>query len=200
MNLNRFWYYLSIVSIVVIAFGLGTLYGMREKENTKQDKITITGPNLSIRNSLTEMEIRQIEGSVDSKSITGFGQLYFKINNDRDTTELLVNLTSVPQSISQSNQTNKIDIPNTLKISTAKRSVDGLNYEYEYIGSITLEEPNNNLRSGRFSTIIENKLSSLERIVLFADDENIQNVFVDTSPDLPSEVRKKPAPFFWIDL
>jgi len=187
------------MGIIAITFYLGFLFGNRERVSELPDNIQVVGPNLSIKNSLTEMEIREIYGSPDSQNIGVYGQLFFK-NNGEDETEILIQMLNVPSQVLQSNGQVAVDIPNQLRIATARRSIDGLDYEYNYIGVIIFDEPVNNLRSGKFSTILEQDISRLERIVFFAEDDTVQNVFTDTSPDLPPQVRSRPAPFFWSEL
>jgi hypothetical protein len=202
MNLQKFWYFTSVLGILILTFYLGFLYGNRERVNDMDDNIQVVGPNLSIKNSLTEMEIREVAGSQDSQNIEVFGQLFFKVEtvDEEDQTEILIQMRGVPDEAVQSNGEINVSIPNQLRVATARRSIDGLDYEYTYIGVLILDEPVENQRAGKFSTILESDLSRLERLVLFAEDENIQNVFTDTSPDLPPQVRSRPAPFFWVEL
>jgi alpha-D-ribose 1-methylphosphonate 5-phosphate C-P lyase len=149
------------------------------------------------------MEIRDIVGSNDSQNIQTFGQFFFKtteISTGNNEVELLIQMRNIPPEVVQSNAQGKVQIPQQLRILTAKRSIDGLDYEYEPIGVIIFDEPVENLRSGKFSTILEQNITSVERIVFVPEDEGVQNVFTDTSPDRPPQVRSRPAPFFWSEL
>lgn len=199
MNLQRFWYIVTVAGVLLLTFYLGFLSGNRERISDEPDNIAVVGPNLSIQNSLTEVEIRDIQGSSNSVDIQVFGQLFFKTTEDGKT-EVLITMKSVPSEVVQSNNQVRINIPNDFQIKTARRSIDGQNFEYEPIGVITLDEPVDGTRTGKFSTILEKDISRLERIVFEARDNSIQNVFTDNSPDLPPIVRTQPAPFFWSEL
>jgi hypothetical protein len=198
MNLQKIWYIITFLGIIVFVFYLGFLYGNREKYNNEEDEILVIGPNYSIQNSLTLMEIRPILGSNDSQNIQAFGNLYFKLNKDQ--IEILIQINNVPNQVTQQNGKVRKDIPNELKISTAKRSLDGQNYDYEEIGKLVFDQPQNNLRSGKFSTIIKTPITSIERIVFQPVLDNDTNIFVDDNPDLPSAVRSSPAPYFWVEI
>lgn len=199
MNLQRFWYIVTVAGVLLLTFYLGFLSGNRERISDEPDNIAVVGPNLSIQNSLTEVEIRDIQGSSNSTDIQIFGQLFFKTTDDGET-EVLITMKSVPAEVVQSNNQVRVNIPNDFQIKTARRSIDGQNFEYEPIGVITLDEPVDGTRTGKFSTILEKDISRLERIVFEARDNTIQNVFTDNSPDLPPIVRTQPAPFFWSEL
>lgn len=197
MNLKKFWYGLVITLIICLVFFMGFLYGNREKIDKTDDLIKVIGPNNSIQNSLTQIETRSIVGSLDSQQLGEFGQLYFKII-DSENTEILIRLANVPTNVKQLKSKKEKVIPNELNVATAKRSVDGLDYEYTEIGKVIFDEPKNNLRTAKFSTNLGNDLRDVERVVLMPVKPEDENVFVDQNADLPPKVRDKPAPFFWV--
>lgn len=197
MNLQKIWYIITFIGIGIFVFYLGFLYGNREKVNKSDDNILVIGPNSSIQNTLSLMEIRPILGSSDSQNIQIYGNLYFKVSEQQ--TEILIQINNVPNEVKQPNSQAKKSIPNELKIATAKRSIDGQNFEYEEIGKLAFDQPQNNTRSGKFSTIIKKPISIYERIVLLPVLDNDSNIFIDTNPDLPPLVRSNPAPYYWIE-
>jgi hypothetical protein len=197
MSLQRIWYGLLMIATICVVFFLGFLYGNREKINSSSDQIRVVGPNNSIQNSLSQIETRPVLGSVDSQNLGEFGQLYFKIN-DQKNTEILIRLSNVPATVKQTKNKKEKPIPNILTVATAQRSLDGLDYQYTEVGKIIFDEPKNGLRTAEFSSNLSHDLRNVERIVLLPTRPEDQNVFVDQNADLPPKVRDKPAPFFWV--
>jgi hypothetical protein len=197
MNLRKFWIALGILAAIGIVFYLGFLYGNREKVDASEDKTTVVGPNLSVQNSLTQIETRNIYGAVETQNIQVLGQLYYKLEDD-NRTEILIKLENIPAKIRQSSSKKEKPIPTELEIFTAKRSFDGQDYDYTKVGKIIFDEPRGNVRAGRFSTIVLENLANIERIMLFPVKPEEDSIFTDTSADLPLKVRQRPAPYFWI--
>lgn len=199
MNLQKFWYVITIFGVLSITFYLGFLYGNRERMDARQPNLVVVGPNLSIENSLTRMEIRDIRGSRNAKDIETFGQLYFKSNADGKT-ELLIRMAGVPAEVKQAQGGATKSIPNELHIQVARRSLDGLDFITEEIGTLVFDEPINNVRSGRFSTVYDKTIVGIDRIQFVSIKEGEENIFLDSDPDLPPQVRTRPAPYFWVEL
>ena len=200
MKLKQIWYIISILGIIALILYSGYLIGRRDLIDSAPDAITLIGPNSSIQNSLTEIEIRPIQGSVDSQVVTAnFGQFYFK-SVSTDKIEILFRIQNVPDLVLQNKSKQSRSIPNELDIVTCKRSINGLDYEYTKIGKLIFDEPKNKIRSASFSTIIKSNLNGVERVWLLPNKPEDANVFIDTSPDLPINVRKNPAPYFWVIL
>ncbi len=202
MNLKRLWYILTICMIAGVVFYLGFLFGNREFVNDQPDDITVVGPNSSRQNSFSDMIIKDIYMSKNSRDITVSGQLYYKIVGDK--TEILIKLVNVPTEIKQSENNRKKNMPTTLLIETAQRVPSGMDYKYTEIGEISFDEPINGLMTGTFTTIVDFALtdfdSIIERIVFTSVDEDDENLFIYPDPNLPANVRNLPTPYFWIVL
>ncbi len=200
MNLKTVTSIMFSVLLLVSSFAAGFFYGNRDRLNNQPPIIDITTTNFARRNSLSDIRVLDIWGAVSAQKRTGFGQLYYKTAANQ--TEILVRLQNVPLTVSGNNQ--KVTLPNSLSIKTARRTSDGLNYVYETIGQIMLDEPVNGLRKGEFSTILDYSINDLnkpvERIMFYSSDTEINNIFLDDDPNLPVQVRREPAPFFWVIL
>jgi hypothetical protein len=223
-NLRRLYYLFIFLSLVVLVFYLGFLYGTREKVNSALDNLTVNNPNGQVLNSISQIQQRAIQGSVNSEQIETFGDMYFIINR-KNQTEIVINLQRVPTSIKQAKGQATVAIPQQLRVDIARRVRDSDNketYQYEnvslvenVVATLTLNDAQNGLRSGSFSGIIDSPIidgngvkSNIERVVLRPVDPNIVNVFIDRDADLPlkiggnvkANVPGQPAPFFWIKL
>jgi len=200
MNLKTVTSIVLSTLLLVAAFFAGFFYGNRERVNSQPPTVEVTAANLARRNSLSDIRVLDIWGAVSTQKKAGFGQLYYKTSLTQ--TEILVRLQNVPLTILGNNQ--KISLPNSLSIKIARRTNDGLNYSYETIGQIMLDEPVNGLRAGEFSTILDYSINDLdkrvERIMFYSADTTINNIFLDDDPNLPVQVRREPAPFFWVVL
>lgn len=202
MNLKRLWYIITVLMIFGVVFYLGYLMGNREYVNNQPDDIVLIGPNLSQQNSFSDMIIKDIYGSKNSKDIAVFGELYYKIVGDK--TELFVRLHNAPLEVRQTQNNLRKSIPQTLNIQSAERTPDGLKYNYTNIGQITFNEPQNDTMSAEFTTIVDFPLtainSSVERLVFTGVEEGDENLFIYPDPNLPAYERNLPAPYFWVVL
>ncbi len=202
MQSNKLFRNLFLLCIAVALIVAGYLLGVRNRIDSSHNEITTISPNNAIENSLSQIQTRDVTGAINPGSVNIFGQFYYKIVDNR--TEILIKLNNVPEEVKTDSQSKKI--PDKLKISTADRGLDGLNYEYQEIGVISFDEPKNGVRSASFTTVIEPNefgrplISSIERIVFEPINDEEANIFKDSSPDLPQNVRDNPAPYFWIVL
>ena len=223
-NIRRLYYLFIFLSLVVLVFYLGFLYGTREKINSSSDLIEVENPNGQVLNSISQIQQRSIKGSVNSEQIETFGDMYFIINR-KNQTEIVINLQRIPNTIKQAKGQISAPIPQQLRVDIARRVRGDDNIEtYQYINvslvenvvaTVTLNEAVNGLRSASFSGIIDSPIidkngvkSNIERVVLRPVDTSITNVFIDRDPDLPSKIGGnvkanipgEPAPFFWVKL
>lgn len=193
-------YFLLVLVVLTGTFYLGYLYGQRQSYNQQDSQIRVVAGNQARRNSLSDIQVIDIWGAVTKTKSTGFGQLYLKVSQNQ--TELLLRLQNVPLKIVGSS--GSLELPSALSIETAALTSDGLDYNYTQIGRISLDEPINGLRTGEFSTILDYSIFdpklAIQRIVLRAEDQTIQNLFLDEDPNLPAQVRREPAPLFWAVL
>jgi hypothetical protein len=208
MQLQKFLRYFGFGLLAISLLLAGYMIRERQEYDKKPDAITLVGPNLAIQNSLSKLETKDLIGFDENGNIRSFGQFYYKVLENKNT-ELLFSLSGVVSSVKQANLKGEKAIPNNLKIMLARKVQGGLDYEYEYIGKITFDEPKNSIRSGRFSTIIKpikignDSLSALintKQIVFQPEKPEDENIFRNTSPDIPQKVREKPAPYFWVNI
>jgi len=190
----------------MVVFYFGFLFGIRENINSEKDEITLIGPNGANQNFITQIQKKDVSGLLNSEKIATYGEMLFIVEEKK--TQILISLKDIPNSVKQTKSSNKLEkaIPSKLNVALARRTVDGLDYEYEIVGELSFDAPKNNSRSGQFSKILEQSFSdtsvkSIQRIELQPIDKNKDfNLFSEDNPNLPIEVRKKPAPFFWINL
>jgi hypothetical protein len=200
--------YLAIAGIVIFGLGIGVRHRIAVSDQT--DNLTVVGPNQSIQNSLTEMNIRDVVGVMEIGGTVPFstvGQLYFNVRSDNHT-EVHVRVAGLPLNITNAAEKNQQkSIPRVLSIMIARRSFDGTNFEYQQLGTMSLQQGEDEKLSGKFSTILppslntDNKqvpaLLDAERIVFDTESAGAKNIFSDKNPDLPAEVRNNPSPFLW---
>ncbi len=204
---------LGIILISASIFALGYLFKHRMVINSEEDTIVVVGPNQAIQNSLSQMNIRDIVGVTkigDGGGLSTYGQLYYNVTEDQRT-EIHVRLKDIPNNITTSGEggTSK-SIPIKQDIFMARRNFDGLDFDYEKMGTLTLSPGENDLLSGNFSTILPPAqnlsgkpvpaVADVERIVFDTDIEAAKNIYFDENADLPAKVRQRPAAFFWIAL
>lgn len=220
-GLQRFYYLVIFLSLVVLVFYLGYMYGNREWVASNPNNVTINNPNGQTINSITKIQQRQLFGSSNSETIEVFGLVYF-VENNNNQTEVVIDLQNVPPKIKQTKGLKEVNIPDQLSVEIAKRVKDSdgkETYSYQNISSnanqkaiITLAPSQNNLRGGKFSGNINSLIfdpktlaNEIERVVLRPLDGSTENIFIDRNSDLPIKVRGnaeagitgQPAPFFW---
>ncbi len=215
---QRIFSVLFFLITLLLVFYLGFLYGNKEIVNITSNNLRIVNNNGQTINSITEIKQRPIFGSKDSQKIETFGNMYYLINNQKQT-EIVIFLENIPSSFKQSVGNKEVIIPSVLSVEIAKRIVDTdnrENYEYKNISNtnikaaININETNENgLKKGKFSGIIEEDVTNLdlkiERLIIRSLDETVSNIFIDKDPNLPLKIRGnnelnvqgKPAPFFW---
>lgn len=200
------------ILIAAAIFAMGYLFKHRMVINEEPDDIVVIGPNKAVQNSLSQMNIRDVVGvtNISDGGLQTYGQLYYNIKDDQST-EVHIRLKDIPKNIqSLTGEGASKTIPVQLDIFMARRSFDGLDFEYENVGVLSLSLGENDLLSGNFSTILppSQNLSGkpvpavidVERIVFDTESEGAKNIFYDENADLPAKVRSRPSPFFWITL
>jgi hypothetical protein len=206
MKIQDITRFLSIFVAVSIIFFLGYLAGNRDKYDKVDEKIQIKAPNSSIQNSLSALKTKDIFGFGENNSIVKYGLLYYKVLPDKST-EVFFTISNAPLVLKQSNLKLEKTVPINLKIALARASTDVLKYDYTEIGKITFEEPKNGTQSVVFSTIIPGTksgsetipaLNSVARVVFQPTRVEDENIFRLSTPDIPTEEAKKPAPYFWV--
>ncbi len=205
MSWQRFWYIVSFISLFGIIFYFGYLLGLRDKFNSQTDQTILVAPNGAMKNFLTKIESRSVCGSSNAKDKSEFGEMLF-IVTENNNTQILITLKKIPDSVKSSQSSKEKKIPNQLNVYSAKKTKDGLDYEYQELGKIIFNEPINGLRDGKFSTVLDVPIFSqtsqnFERIEIKSDKIENENIFRDSQdPDLPIKARERAAPFFWINI
>ncbi len=206
MFIKRLGYIVATCCLLAIAFYLGYLFSVREQLNFVEDRVDVTNYNGSKKNFLTQIERRSIFGIVDNKKPQIFGELLF-IQEEGNTTQILINLQSVPLAVKSSDNKEKA-IPTELNIALATKTSDGLDFDYENTGKIIFNSPDKNrLRDAKFFTTIPKHLynagdpaKSIQRIEMKAINPEDENIFSIDNSDLPIKVRQRRAPYFWVNI
>jgi hypothetical protein len=222
---QRFFAAIFFITICLLVFFLGYNFGQKPNREPQTPKIEIKLPNRYVENSLTKIQIKPILGVLDASGTPKeVGKMYYVINKSQQT-ELLLRLENLPTIITGNKQ--QQPIPNELSIHLARRTTDGSDYEYEFIGSLNLirletesgaKNGSSPIQSGEFSTILDyNFMQNTpdrkipERLEIYAinkDDPSTQNIFINTNLNLPIQIRGdqnlsiigKPSPYFWVEL
>lgn len=207
MKFQQISKYIGGLMLIILGFSLGYFYGNRDRYDKKPDTISLIGPNLSIQNSLSQLQTKAILGITENNEIKTYGQFYYKILPDKST-EVMFIMSDIPSSLRQANLKAEKSIPNELNIDLARRTDDN-DYQYTNIGKITFDEPKNGIRSGKFPTIIKpitvgndlnSAISNVKQVVFRPLKPEDDNIFKSTSSDVPLKARDKPLPYFWVNL
>jgi len=194
MNTRVFWMFVTGFSLISLIFFTGLFIGERNFFNSQSNNVAIVGPNQEIKNSLTEINKKPINGY--NGGVVVVGEMLFKIVNGQ--TEVLIQINQAPKQLRFEN--NVREIPLQLKISTAKSTDGGSEFEYTDIGILSFDASGANL-TAEFSSIIPATLGNFDRIVFRGiKPEDQQNFLVIADTDLPINVRTQPVPYFWIRI
>ena len=194
MNTRVFWMFVAGFALLSLIFFAGLFVGERNFFNSQTNTAVIVGPNQEIKNSLTEINKKPINGYNGGAVV--IGEMLFKIVNGQ--TEVLIQITQAPKQLRYEN--NVRDIPLQLKISLAKSTDGGSEFEYTDIGILSFDASGANL-TAEFSSIIPATFGNFDRIVFRGiKPEDQQTFYILNDPDLPVNVRKQPAPYFWIRI
>jgi hypothetical protein len=207
---------LGLLIAVILTFYLGYTIGTKDTFQSKfVPEIETVLDNGSQENSLTQIQIRDVLGSSNSKDKQPFGKFYYvvKNKNGNTTTDILLKIDQSPIKIISSDEKTTKNIPLDMSIDLALKTPEGLEFAYQNIGKIQFViDEKKNLKAD-FSGIISFALDAkndkvVQRIVLRSTDPTLINIYQDTDPSLPIKVRGdktrgisgEPAPYFWIDI
>jgi hypothetical protein len=215
-NKTRLFTILGLIVALILTFYLGYSIGNKDFYQTKLvPEIETILENGSSENSLTQIQIREVFGSANSKDKEPFGKFYFVVKNKSNvlTTDILLKIDQAPLRITSSDEKIVKEIPLEMTIDLAFTTTEGLEFEYQNIGRVTLVPDGKKFLKADFSSILnlalDNKTNKVvQRIVLRPTDPTAINIFQDTDPNLPIKVRGdksrgisgEPAPYFWVEI
>jgi hypothetical protein len=207
---------LGLLVAVILTFYLGYSIGNKDAFQSKfVPEIETIIENGSSENSLTQIQIREVFGSSNSKDKQPFGKFYYvvKTKNGLSTTDILLKIDQAPLKVTSADERVSKDIPLEMTVDIAFKTPEGLEFEYQNIGKITFVVDDKKVLKADFSSIInftlDDKTSkTVQRIVLRPTDPTQANIFQDTDPSLPIKVRGdktrgisgETAPYFWIEI
>jgi hypothetical protein len=207
---------LGLIVALILVFYLGYVYGGRDlKESRLQPNVTTILANGNRENSLSQIRIRDIYGSANTKDKQVFGKFYYIVKDDGNNpyTDLLFKLDSAPLKVTNSETRTTIDTPTDVNIDLAYRSNDGQSFDYNNIGQAKLSSSDSKTLKLDFSAVLDFALDQkqgkpLERIVFRPTNTDQSNVYIDRNTNLPLKVRGdsssgisgEPAPFFWVEI
>lgn len=215
-NTTKYFIGIGLIVALVLVGYLGYNIGKKDnKEAQFNPQVNITLSNGNQENSLTQIQIREIIGSSDSKTKQNFGKFYFvsKQIGSGVSTDILFKLDSIPIKITNTETKSEKEIPTELNIDLAIKTSEGLEFEYQNIGRIKLAFNEKKQLKGDFSSVINFELDQkndkvVQRIVFRPTNTDQQNIYQDTDSNLPIKVRGdksrgitgEPAPYFWVDI
>ena len=128
-NKLKFLMCLGIIVALILVFYLGYVYGNRESRESKLiPKITTILSNGNRENSLSQIRIRDIYASNNSKDKQVVGRFYYIVKDDGGDavyTDILFKLDNSPLKVSNPDNKSETDIPLDLNVDLAYRSLDG---------------------------------------------------------------------------
>jgi hypothetical protein len=215
-NKSRIFIALGLLVAITLTFYLGYLVGNKDSLQSKfMPEVQTILENGSSENSLTQIQIRDVLGSSNSKDKQAFGKFYYVIKNKSTTptTDILLKIDQAPAKVISSDEKTIRNIPLEMNVNLAFKTVDGLDFQYQNIGKITLVADDKKTLKADFSSIINFVLDDktekvVQRIVLRPTDPTLVNIFQDTDPNLPVKIRGdksrgiggEPAPYFWVEI
>jgi hypothetical protein len=187
----------GLILVIIIAFTIGFMFARRENYNQSTNSILTKADNGFIENSLTKIQSRIIYGVVEGEK-KQYGQLFFKIVDEKDT-ELLIQIENFPQNITRADKTNfSID---SLDLKLASICCNGLDYNLQNTGLKLKLETRGGKKTVKFSSILDmNILNGFDRVVLTNEIENPFKVTKDGERDWPRNTTEKPAPYLWVNI
>jgi hypothetical protein len=207
---------LSLLIAVILTFYLGYSIGNKDAFQAKfVPEVETILDNGSSENSLTQIQIRDIFGSSNSKDKQPFGKFYYVVKSKAgvSTTDILLKIDQAPLEVTSIDQKTVKDVPLDMTVDIAFKTPEGLEFEYQNIGKVKFVVDDKKVLKADFSSIInfalDDKTSkTVQRIVLRPTDPALANIFQDTDPSLPIKVRGdksrgisgETAPYFWIDI
>jgi hypothetical protein len=207
---------LGLLVAVVLTFYLGYSIGNKDAFQAKfVPEIETILDNGSSENSLTQIQIRDVFGSSNSKDKQPFGKFYYvvKTKNSVSTSDVLLKIDQAPLEVVSADEKKIKNIPLEMTIDIAFKTPEGLDFEYQNIGKVTFVVSDKKYLKADFSSIInfaldDKSAKTVQRIVLRPVDPTQNNIFQDTDPSLPIKVRGdksrgisgETAPYFWIEI
>jgi hypothetical protein len=182
-NQSRIFTALGLLIAIVLTFYLGYSIGNKDAFQSKFiPEVQTILENGSSENSLTQIQIRDVLGSSNSKDKQPFGKFYYVIKNKSTipTTDILLKIDQAPTKVTSGDEKTIRNIPLEMNVDLAFKTTDGLDFQYQ----------------------------TVQRIVLRPTDPTLVNIFQDTDPNLPIKVRGdksrgiggEPAPYFWVEI
>jgi hypothetical protein len=213
-NKSRIFTALGLLIAIVLTFYLGYSIGNKDAIQSKfVPEVQTILENGSSENSLTQIQIRDILGSSNGKDKQAFGKFYYVTKNKDSTTDILLKIDQASTKVTSSDQKTVRNIPLEMNVDLAFKTTDGLDFEYQNIGKISLVVDDKKTLKADFSSILnfvlDDKTSKIvQRIVLRPIDPTLVNIFQDTDPNLPVKIRGdksrgiggEPAPYFWVEI
>lgn len=201
-----------IVILCSLSAFLGYKFGFRETYNSDKDNISYVDPKVSVRNSLTEISIRPILGpkgttqKLEENKSLHRGYVLYKNNGEE--TEIRIMAADIPMSINipEDKKNNKpalnVDIPKSLRVEMAKPNPVTDNFDFEVLGQLNLNPPQNNFYTAELNKSIPNtdkkSLTDYDLLLFYDAEDKVTNIYefsIEGYANIPTEKRK---PFFWV--
>jgi hypothetical protein len=215
-NKAKIFTVLGLLIAVILTFYLGYSVGSKDAFQAKFiPEVETILDNGSSENSLTQIQIRDVFGSSNSKDKQPFGKFYYIIKSKAgaSVTDILLKIDQAPLKITSADEKIVKDIPLDMTVDIAFKTPEGLEFEYQNIGKIRFVVDDKKFLKADFSSEVNFALDdkttkTVQRIVLRPVDPALVNIFQDTDPSLPIKVRGdksrgisgETAPYFWIDI
>jgi hypothetical protein len=195
MKGSKFWFIISLFSIIALIFGLGWAIGNRSYITSIPDTVAVRYANGFENTSLTSVKFLKLN-TLTSGEVRQIGEIIYKEENLQ--VEILVRITNMPSLYSSEPQ---IIYPEQYKVYIAEYNNDGTNYDQTEIGTVLLDPARSNLRSAFFSTNFKKKNKSdfakQYNRVIFWNESGASTLPPFDYNLFPSELKSKPSPYIW---
>lgn len=193
---NLFLQIMITLLLVVISYGVGYFVSQREVFNSREMNLITQTSNGYIDNSISQIQFADIYGLLDGTA-KKYGLALIKPQSTK--TEILLKFDNIPSSVNINNVNKSLDIE--YRMDTVKICCNGLDYSSIGGSQIKISLINqNNILSGKYSTILDTNLDQVDRLLFYGATENSYKIVKDDVKDWPSSTLDKPAPFFWVNL
>lgn len=200
MSLSKLLYILSLFGIVSLVFLSGYLVGNKSFINSEPVQVDIIGSNNFQDNNLSNIQFIDLNAKVNKEdSTTKIGELLLIRNKTESSKpQVMIRLTDLPVNYDLDTT---YSTPKSMKMMLADRTVDGLDYEYQELGTINMNVAQDSTYTAEFVTNIDiqdGTIDKFERLVFFNSNGASQLPINDNS-DFPSVIRSNNSPYIWSD-
>jgi hypothetical protein len=189
-----------IILTISITFFLGMQYAKRDIISSQSSYIQGISENNATKNSLNLIQFKPIYSILDDGNARKtYGQVLIK--PDKNTTELLLQLTNIPFTFTVNNKVEPV--PTRFYIQFVKVCCNGLDYEKINTPPLVFDTNIvNNFQQVEFSTTVNFNIvnEKVDRIMIFSEKPTNIKIVKDNNKDWPKNLLEQNSPYFWANI